>query len=215
MMDKRVTNDLQASYDRLAEEYAARIYAELAHKPLDRELLDRFAEGVRGHGPVCDVGCGPGHVARYLHERGVEVFGLDLSLGMVEQARRLNPGLTFRQGDLLALEDADNVWGGAAAFYSLIHIPPDQIVNALRELHRVVRPGGLLLVAFHVGQEVRHLDELWGLPVNMDFLFFEPHQMSAWLLDAGFVVEEIVERAPYPDVEAQTQRAYIFARKPD
>jgi SAM-dependent methyltransferase len=209
-----MTNDLQASYDRLAKEYAARIYSELAHKPLDRELLDRFAEEARGRGPICDVGCGPGHVARYLHERGVEVFGLDLSAGMVEQACRLNPGLTFRQGDVLALEDGDSAWAGAVAFYSLIHFPPDCMMQALRELYRVLRSGAPLLVAFHVGQEVRHLDELWGLPVNMDFLFFEVGEIVGWLAGAGFVVEEVVERPPYPDVEAQTQRAYLFARKP-
>jgi hypothetical protein len=55
-------------YDRVAEEYVKRIFEELAHKPLDRALLDRFAEQMRGLGPACDVGCGPGQVARYLHD---------------------------------------------------------------------------------------------------------------------------------------------------
>ena len=63
--------DVAASYDHVAELYAAAFFEELARKPFDRVLLDSFAESVRGRGQTCDLGCGPGHVARYLHERGV------------------------------------------------------------------------------------------------------------------------------------------------
>src|SRR5690242_6976849 len=103
-MDQQKTIDLQASYDAVAEEYARRIFDELQHKPLDRQLLDRFADEVQATTPVGDLGCGPGHVARYLHERGVRVIGIDLSPGMIEQARRLNPGMIFQQGNMLALD---------------------------------------------------------------------------------------------------------------
>jgi len=74
-------------YDRVAGAYAERYFTELERKPFDRELLDRFAADLRGRGPVCDLGCGPGHVGRYLAERGVEVIGVDLSPGMVALAR--------------------------------------------------------------------------------------------------------------------------------
>src|SRR4051794_26777184 len=145
------------SYDRVAEEYALRISGELEHKPLDRQLLDRFAAEVDGLGLVCDLGCGPGHVARYLHDRGVQVTGLDLSPAMVEQARHLNPGIAFRQGNMLALDVEDGAWGGIVAFYSIIHVPRVQVPVALAEMHRALRPGGLLLLAFHVGDETVHL----------------------------------------------------------
>src|SRR5262249_44846566 len=164
-----------------AAEYVRRIYDELKHKPLDRELLDRFAERVRGLGPACDLGCGPGQVARYLHERGVEVTGVDLSPGMVEQALRLNPGIEFREGDLTALDVADGAWGGVAAFYSIIHAPRAEVTAALRELRRVLRPGGVLLLAFHVGDEVLRVDELWGERVSVDFVFFRSAEMAGYL----------------------------------
>ena len=123
--------DLQASYDRVAGEYARRIFDELEHKPLDRQLLDRFAAGVRDLGPACDLGCGPGHVARYLHEHGVTVVGVDLSPEMVQTARRLNPGLEFRQGDMRSMGLQDGSWGGIVAFYSLIHVPPPEVEEIL------------------------------------------------------------------------------------
>ena len=80
----------------MAAPYAEHTAGEVAGKPLDRKLLERFADEVRGTGLSCDLGCGPGHVGRYLHDRGVEICGLDLSPGMLEQARRLHPGLEFR-----------------------------------------------------------------------------------------------------------------------
>lgn len=212
-MDQK-TKKLQASYDQVAAEYARQYFEELEHKPLDRELLGRFAENVRGLGPVCDMGCGPGHIARHLHERGVDAFGVDLSPGMVEQARQLNPHIEFRQGNMLSLDAADESWGGIAAFYSIIHIPRDKVIHALREMARVLRTGGLLLLSFHVGQETIHLDEWWGEKVSVDTTFFLRDEMEGYLKAVGFEIEEAIERPPYEGVEYQSRRAYIFARKP-
>jgi SAM-dependent methyltransferase len=141
-MDPKKLADFQSSYDLLAEEYAARIYDELKGKPLDRELLDRFAARLHRAGRVCDLGCGPGHVARYIYDRGVDVFGLDLSPKMVEQARKLNPGIEFRQGNMLLLDAKDAAWSGALAFYSIIHIPRIEVPRVLSEIHRVLSPAG-------------------------------------------------------------------------
>lgn len=206
--------DVRASYDRVAGEYARRVAGELAHKPLDRELLDRFAERVRGAGPVADLGCGPGHVARYLADRGADAFGLDLSPAMVERARELQPGVPFRVGDVTALDAPDGAWAGAVAYYSLIHLPRGAVAAALREVARALRPGAPLLVAFHVGDETRRMDEWWGHPVHLDFVFFGVEEMSGYLREAGFTVEAVTEREPYPDVEAPTRRAYLLAVKP-
>jgi SAM-dependent methyltransferase len=209
-----LSKDVEASYDRVAGEYARRIAGELAHKPLDRELLDRFAARVRGAGPVADVGCGPGHVARYLAGRGVEAFGIDLSPGMVEQARALHPELTFRVGDVTALDAPDGAWAGAVVYYSLLHLARPAVVPALRGLARALRPGAPLFVAFHVGAGTLHLDEWWGHPVRLDFVFFRVGEMTGYLRQAGFLVEEVTEREPYPEVESQTRRAYVLAAKP-
>jgi 2-polyprenyl-3-methyl-5-hydroxy-6-metoxy-1,4-benzoquinol methylase len=70
---------IRENYNRLAAQYTAHIAGELQNKPLDCELLRRFAEQTRGKGDVCDMACGPGHIARFLHESQVSVFGLDLS----------------------------------------------------------------------------------------------------------------------------------------
>jgi SAM-dependent methyltransferase len=205
---------IATSYDRVAQTYAEKIFDELKDKPLDRELLNRFAERVRPLGPACDMGCGPGQVARYLHEQGLSVTGVDISPGMVVVARELNPGIEFRQGDMLSLDIANETFGGVAAFYSIIHIPHEQVVTALRELRRILQSGGSLLLAFHIGQETVHLSKWWGHDVSADFHFFISGEMEEWLKTAEFADIETVERDPYPDVEHPSCRAYLFARKP-
>jgi len=213
-MDDRTRRDHRNSYDLVADEYVRRIFDELKHKPLDRQLLDRFAASVRDVGTACDMGCGPGHVARYLHQQGVRVCGVDLSPAMVERARRLTPGVEFREGDMMALDAADETWAGIVAFYSIIHIPRADMARTLDELRRVLLPGGTLLLAFHIGDDTVHLDEWWGQDVSVDFFFFRSDEMGGYLRAAGFEVEDIIEREPYPDIEHQSRRTYIFARRP-
>lgn len=201
----------QASYDKVAGEYARHLMDELDHKPMERDLLKTFAQKVSGR--VCDLGCGPGHVARYLHEHGADVFGIDLSQGMVDLARQHNPALTFEQGDMRALKLEDNSLGAIAALYSIIHIPRGEVVAVLKELRRVLKPGGTLLVGFHRGEDGLHRDEMWGEAVNLDFTFFETQEMVGYLKDAGFKVDEYIERDPYPEVEYPSKRAYVLASK--
>jgi hypothetical protein len=108
----------------------------------------------------------------------------------------------------------DETLGGIAVFYSLIHIPRERMVRAMIELKRVLRPG-VLLTTFHIGQHVIHLDEWWGHTVSMDFIYFERPEMKEFLQEAGFELEEAIERDPYPVVEHQSRRAYLFARRPE
>ena len=115
---------------------------------------------------------------------------------------------------MLSLPDPDNAWGGIAAFYCIIHIPGEQIVEALLEMKRVLKPRGLLLVTFHIGTEIKHLDEWWEKPVDLDFAFYLPSEMENWLREAGFELKDTLIREPNPEVEVATQRAYLFARKP-
>ena len=213
-MNENLFHSIRDSYDRLADEYARRIFDELRSKPLDRALLDRFVADTEDRGTVCDMGCGPGQVARYLYEHGADVFGIDLSPGMLGQARRLNPQIPFYEGDMLALDLADASLSGIAAFYAIVNIPRKLLPRIFAEMFRVLQPHGLLLLAFHIGDEALHEEELWGQRIAMDFFLLPPSAVRTDLETAGFVIEELVERDPYPpEVEYQSRRAYIFARK--
>ncbi|MBX3086788.1 MAG: class I SAM-dependent methyltransferase [Anaerolineae bacterium] len=208
-------DNVDSSYDQVAGDYAAKYLNEFDYKPLDRELLTRFAHAVAGRGRVCDLGCGPGQVARFLKSHRVDVFGVDVSAGMVQQARAANPTIKFQQGDMRHLDLPDASLAGIAAFYAIIHIPQAEVPTVLRELHRVLQPAGLLLLTFHKGDEIRHIEEFFGKHVSLDFRFFQRPFMEEQLRASGFLIEDVIEREPYLDVEAQTNRVYIFARKTD
>jgi SAM-dependent methyltransferase len=215
-MTQKSIADVQSGYDRIAEEYARRIYGELQHKPLDRSLLDRFAKTVSDTGTACDLGCGPGQVARYLHGRGVKVCGVDLSEGMLQRARELNPGIKFYPGDMRALPFANDAFSGIAAFYAIVNLSRTEAAQAIREMWRVLQPGGQLLLAFHLGEDTSQVEEdLWGYGISLEFTFFRANTILGYLRDAEFEIDEIIEREPYaPEVEYQSRRAYLFAHKP-
>ena len=204
--------NLKATYDRIADEYARRIYGELDHKPFDREMLQDFAEKVRGGGLVCDLGCGPGHVARYLRDLEIDVVGIDLSEKMIEQARKLNPDIEFLQGDMTRLKQQDASLAGIVAAYSIIHLTPSEIPVAFQEMHRVLRSDGWLLLSFHIGSQTLRMNEWWGQKVDIDFHFLDPAVITRELESAGFEINRALERDPYPDVEYKSCRCYILAK---
>ena len=204
--------DVRTSYDAAARGYADELSDELASKPLDRHLLDRFAESVRGQGLVADIGCGPGHVARYLHTRGVRMCGIDLSPEMVCEASRRHPLIDFQAGNMLALPLAAGTLAGVVAFYAIVHFDEPQVAAACREFRRVLAPGGLALLAFHIGEQVVHVDTLFGAAVDLDFRFHRVDAVVQALTAAGLHVIERAEREPYEGAEHPSRRAYLLAK---
>jgi SAM-dependent methyltransferase len=204
--------DVRESYDSAAKAYAEHLASELDQKPLDRHLLNRFAEETRAQGLVADLGCGPGHVAKYLHDQGVTVIGIDISSEMIRCAASLNPGLDFRVGDMreLSLPTASLV--GLVAFYSIVHFDSAELDGVMVQLRRVLALGGLALLSFHMGDQVVHVDDLFGAPVSLDFRFHAPHTVIEALRAAHFAVIERVEREPYEGAEYPSRRCYLLAR---
>lgn len=213
--EPRYLTDTRAGYDAIAADYAQTFAAELDHRPLDRAMLVAFAEIVRDRGgPVAEVGSGPGRVTAYLHGLGVPVFGVDLSPVMVAMARRTYPGLRFEQGSMTDLDLDDGTLGGLAAWYSLIHIPPERHPDVLAEFHRVLAPGAHLLLAFQVGDAPLHVDDAFGHAVNLDFHRLDPDRVTERLTAAGFLVRaKLVREADPGQKSAKVPQAFLLARK--
>jgi SAM-dependent methyltransferase len=206
---------VRGSYDRIARQYAEEFDDELAHRPLERALLGALPEqaGIDvSPGAVADLGAGPGHVARYLRQAAVPTVAVDLAPAMATVAHDRNhvPSVA---GSLTALPLADRSLAAAVVFYALIHLDDRGLVAAASELARVLRPGGVALVSIHIGDEVRHVDDWHGEPVDLDFRFLQPGTLRRVLAEVGLATEAILEREPIPDVEAQTRRAYLLARR--
>ena len=184
--------DTRTSYDTVAASYADQVRTLLAESPYERAMLALFADLVHaaGGGPVADVGCGPGRITAHLRTLDVDAFGIDLSPGMIEVARRDHPGLRFEVGSMTDLALPDDSLAGLVAWYSLIHIPDDDVASVFAHFRRVLRPGAPLLLSFHVGDDSRLKTEGYGgHPMKVHVHRRQPAQLAAWLHEAGFTIE--------------------------
>ena len=213
IMEHNVTN-IEKLYDRVAREYAERFSDEHEKKPKGQEMLKRFAQAIGSRRPAWDIGCGPGQTTRYLTNLGIEISGLDLSGKLLKLARMLHPDIHFRKGNILELEFTNDSIAGAIAFYTMVHFSEAQVRRACREVFRVLQPGGVLLLAYHIGEKTIYVEEFLGKKVAIDFMFFTTDFISHSLQKSGFNRIEIIEREPYPRVEYESRRAYVFAIKP-
>jgi len=207
-------NKIENAYNTVAKEYAAAFTDEHDKKPKDREILLRFSQEIGNRKPVWDLGCGPGQTAKYLKNLGVDISGLDLSENIIEHAKTIHPDIHFQKGNILKLEFENNSISAVAAFYAIVHFTEKQVGTAFHEIFRVLRPDGLFLFTYHIGRNTIHLDEFLGKRVDIGFMFFTTEFISNCLKKNGFEIIEIIEREPYPGVEYESRRAYVFAKKP-
>jgi SAM-dependent methyltransferase len=200
-------------YNQTATKYADKFFHELDHKHMDRILLQAFAAENKGKGKMIDIGCGPGQTTVFLSGMGIrDLVGTDLSTAMIDEARKLSPGLAFETADMLQFGYADNSFGSAVAFYAVVHFDEAQLLAALKEINRVLIPKGQFLFSFHTGNEEVHLDEFLGEKISIDFQFFETNKVIELAKEAGFSVVDVIERMPYAE-EHPTVRAYIWVEK--
>lgn len=208
----QITAEVSNAYDRVAADYADLVEPMLDDLPLDRALLTAFAEELPTGRPVVDLGCGPGHIAGFVHALGATVLGFDLSGEMVRQARSRHPEVQFGIGSLLALPLEDASVGGVIAWYSIIHTPTDLLPEVFEEFRRVLVPGGGVILAFQVGDEVRHLQRGYGHDISLHS-WRRPVRVVAELLQRnGFEVTTRIEREP--TAQQKVPQGYLMARRP-
>lgn len=209
---------MRSSYDAVAESYSEQLSDELAGLPFERWLLDRVAAHVLDDGaggPVVEVGCGPGHVTAYLADAGADATGIDLSPAMVAEARRRFPDGSYEVGDLRRLmrpATADG-WAAVLGWYSLVHLAPSELPDAVAAIARPLAPGGWLVLALHAGVGVRHLDAWFEHDVDLDFVAREPEEVVAAVTAAGLDDVEWYLRGPLTDRGETTERLYVLARR--
>ena len=203
----------RTGYDVTAAAYADRFHRHLDDKPLDRAMLSGFAGLVGAGGDVADVGCGTGATTAIMTEAGVDAVGIDLSPNMIEQARRLSPALTFHVGAMAALPFDDGAVAGVCAWYSIIHVPDEQLPQVFSEFARVLRPGGYALFAFQVGDRPRVLTEAFGQRVSLTFYRRRPEAVAGLMHEAGLDLYAQLLREPDADGLESTPQAYLIGRK--
>lgn len=206
---------VRTAYDSVATAYADELLDELDGLPFERWLLDRVVAHANGR-PIVEVGSGPGHITAYLADRDADATGIDVSAEMVAEARRRFPRLRFEIGDLrrLGRPPASSGWAAVVAWYSLIHLAASELPDAIAALTRPLDPGGLLVLALHGGEEVRHVDTLLGHEVDLDYVLYDPAYVVGVVEAAGLTDTEWYLRGPITTRAETTRRLYVIARAP-
>ncbi|MCC9710740.1 methyltransferase domain-containing protein [Streptomyces sp. MNU76] len=216
-LDDLRPGDLRATreaYDAAAVTYAQLFHDSLRDLPLDRAMLGVFAEVVRaaGDGRVADLGCGPGHVTAHLAGSGLEAFGVDASPAMIELARQAHPELRFEVGSMTALDIRDGELDGVLARWSVIHTPPSQLPVILGEFHRVLAPGGHLLIGFSATDGPAHPTQVFDHAVAPAYRW-SPDHLAALLRESGLTETARLVREPQPTDRRQFKGVHLLARK--
>lgn len=202
------------AYDAAAVTYAELFSDALRGSPVDRAALALFAEVVSasGNGRVADLGCGPGYVTAHLGELGLAAFGVDASPVMIGLARQEYPGLRFEVGTMTALDIADGVLGGVLSRWSVIHTPPPELPAVLAEFHRVLAPGGHLLIGFSASEDASHPAQVFDHAVAPAYRWWPGH-LAAMLREAGLPEVARMVREPQPTDRRQFREVHLLARK--
>lgn len=205
-------NDIQGSYNAAAADYHAILKDYHRDDPFEIGALEYFTRLVED-GPVGDLGCGTGRITTYLAGQGLDVFGVDLTPGMIEVARKEYPELRFEVGSLFGLDLKDGELAGALAWYSLVHTPREELPKAFAELFRVLRPGGVLVHGFKVGNGSRELKQAYGHDIDLEVYMYDVADVAELLAAAGFVEVARLTRAALP-AEKDAAQAALLVRKP-
>ena len=202
-------DDHEALYDPFAERFESHAEASAYNAFYDRPSLLDLLGDVSGMA-VLDAGCGPGFYAQELIRRGAVVTGFDASGEMVRLARtRLGAAVDLRVSDLndplTWLADASH----DLALMALVLHHVENRGSASRELHRVLRPGGRLVLStthptrdwrFHGGSyfDVAVVEETWQDDWQVRYWRQPLERWCAEFADAGFLIERLVEPQPIP-----------------
>jgi SAM-dependent methyltransferase len=199
---------VEEGYDRVADAYAElERGTQWPRMRWVRRVLAELPEGA----DVLDLGCGGGEpVGPAVLERH-RYTGVDISARQIELARRNVPGARFIHGDLTSVGLADGSFDAVFSFYAIDHVPREEHAGLFRDIHRLLRRGGVLLVSVEAGDEPAITGDWLGSP--MFFSHYDEETTIGLVDGAGF---EILESTVEEQTEGDHAVPYLWllARSP-
>jgi len=208
-----VNTKTRQAYNLAAQRYHELFHDEMSQKEYDRNLLDRFSNYFNKNSLICDAGCGPsGHIGRYVFDKGIPVIGVDIADRCIQLANENNPLMRFERCDMGELPFGDETFDGIIAYYSIIDTPRIHVGRFFREFHRVLKPGGRLLVAVKGGNTEGYLTDFLGIETEIYFTLFTQDEIEQYYEDGLFSIELLEQRNPY-NFEINSERIFAIGRK--
>ena len=207
-------HSVRVAYDEVADSYADHLRSTEPEQPVELAMIDHFASLLTGERRVLDAGCGAGRLLPLLADLGCRVEGIDLSPGMIRRAQRDHPSFATRVGSLTELPYPDASFDGYVSWYSTIHSVDADLPRIFGEAHRVLRAGGVALLAFQAGAGTRDVADAYrrhGHDVRLERYNRTPAAIAELLAAAGLQEVARLERRPAGPHERDGQAVLIAA----
>lgn len=174
---------VREGYNAIARSYLA----QRTHDSPDVHLLSEFTSHLPPQAPVLDAGCGAGiPISQMLSER-FQVTGVDFSEAQIDLARRNVPKGNFLCADMTELPFAGDTFDGITSYYAIIHIPREEHEPLLRNFHRLLKPGGVVLLCLGAEDLVDDIQEDY-LGTRMYWSHYNTDTYLKMLKDGGFSI---------------------------
>jgi SAM-dependent methyltransferase len=197
-------------YDEVAQRYLE--WSPLRPSGARLAYLQRALDLIPARARVLELGCGAGVPMTAALAEGRHVTGVDISATQVELARRNVPAATFLQADMTALAFEPESFDAVVAFYSLTHVPRDDVPPLLARVRDWLRPGGTFLASFGVEDDPGTIEEDW-LGVDMYFSHFSAKKNRRLVAEAGLVVDS-AEVLIEPEDRCDARFLWVVAHRP-
>ena len=197
-------------YDQNAEEYAEATYAK---PPYD--LLDQFIGLLPNNPKILDAGCGGGRDTGLLAAKGAVVTGLDISQGLLKEAKKRNPESAFVYGNFLDIPFDDAFFDGVWAHAALVHLESvEDVKKSLREFYRVLRNKGLLhlYVKRQTGKEKTEVVKDTLSNHERFFRYYTEEEIKNYLHEVSFKIKDFAIRQD-PHGRKEIKWISLFAEK--
>jgi SAM-dependent methyltransferase len=200
-----------AGYDVVGERYLA--WSGERPSPARQRALALATDRIPPGSEVLELGCGAGIPMTRALADGRRVTGVDISPGQIRLARQNVPSATFLQADMTTLDFPAASFDAVVAFYSLTHVPREELGALLGRIRSWLRPGGVFVASFGVEDDPGGIEEDW-LGVDMYFSHFSAKVNRRLVAEAGFDVE-IADVVPEPGDRHGARFLWIVARPRD
>ena len=204
---------VQHAYEAIADDYEAKFGADLEDNEFDRAIVDAAIAPLSQGEIVLDVGCGPAQVSRRAVATGAVAVGVDLTPAMLAIAHRQLPLVPLTCADVRALPFGHEVAAAAIVWYSLHNLPRPLMPLALAELRRVLRPGGVAVIATHAGTGEETVERAHGdRSETVTITYYEGEELAALAAAHGLAPTDLQERPPLGH-EHQVRKLYLTATR--
>jgi ubiquinone/menaquinone biosynthesis C-methylase UbiE len=181
-------NITQATYDKIAPTFA-KTNAEMPENLLVEAR--KFIESISQNARCLDLGCGAGRDIAWFEGQGLNIFGADLSIGMLTEARKIT-SRPLAQMNMLHLGFAGKSFAGIWCNAALLHLPKADAPKALKEMRRILWDNGILDLAVQLGEGEGFEENPYETGQGERFYSrYQEDEMKQMLIASGFMILEM------------------------